>query len=302
LAFAGALLARCFGPLLTAASTARSNRSQPSGRVSNSPFRAVFVGVFALLDDDAMPNPLSTVKPGATVELNTNALKERPELSQLIAVAVGKWAHVEHLLALLMIRILGANHRPSIAMFTTLTSSNLQMVALKAAGQAGLRDDDLDHFSASVRVAESAGKQRHKLAHWIWGQSPDLPNALLLADPAHLFENELTMERINSLGGFFAMAKLIPFPREETSLAEIYRSYAYDETAIFVYRKSDLERIVRDLEEAIFCLFNVNLYLDPYWSERRDELSRQLSSKRLFREALFRIREDRQKNQTTPSE
>jgi hypothetical protein len=221
-------------------------------------------------------------------------LKGEPELATLVATIIGKWAHVEHQLAILMVHMLGANQSPAIAMFSALTSSMNQLIALKAAARAKLTGDDLDAFSAVVKVADSVGKQRHKLAHWLWGRSKDVPGALLLANPESFFERHVELERVALMGGLYGVGAKGVDPME------FMRKLGFDHSSILVYRKGDLERLLRDMSEGLSCvsLFNVNV--DPHWTGTRDEVFRRLSKLRLFQEALAQIHQ--KKRQPTPDE
>jgi hypothetical protein len=88
---------------------------------------------------------------------------------------------------------------------------------------------------------------------------------------------------------------------------EIVELERYDPATVLVYRRGDLERAKRDLEDAEWIAALLTVYLnrrlwqippsDPEWervTSMRDALFRLLCDKRLFREAWDRIRADRQ--------
>src|SRR5690606_34285742 len=55
-----------------------------------------------------------------------------------------------------------------------------------------LDDNNRRLLNAIIRIAKSAQKERDKLAHWVWGTSSSLPDALLLSDPRNLnFEADM---------------------------------------------------------------------------------------------------------------
>jgi hypothetical protein len=87
--------------------------------------------------DRVIPNPDDFV-PDPTV------LDDKPELAKLVASIFAHWAAIESYLGLLLVRILGADAAPAIAMFSTLTAQHLQMGALEAAAKAGLTPDECD--------------------------------------------------------------------------------------------------------------------------------------------------------------
>jgi hypothetical protein len=42
-------------------------------------------------------------------------------------------------------------------------------------------------------LVKRAGAKRHKVAHWIWGYSPETPDALILTDPDAVTEFNVAM-------------------------------------------------------------------------------------------------------------
>jgi hypothetical protein len=90
----------------------------------------------------------------------------------------------------------------------------------------------------------------------------------------------------------------------------------FDPASVMVYRIADLERAKRDLVEGLYIAWGLTTYLDGIFTGRRPlppklkesattarvALFQRLYEKRLFREALDRIRAGRQsKGQTPPS-
>lgn len=126
-----------------------------------------------------MPQPLSRISPDANFELSTKALVDRLNLANLVTQIFALWAVVEQEFQILFSRIIGPDEIVADAVYAVLTRDGLQRTALNAAAKAKFGTDS----SAVLAVCKRAGKIRHKLAHWRWGQSPDLPDVLLLADP-----------------------------------------------------------------------------------------------------------------------
>jgi hypothetical protein len=243
---------------LTAASTARSKRAHASGCDSTSFLEGAF----------AMPQPLSRVRPNASIRLAPDSLDGKPELATLIAYIFAQWATIEAEVGMLLVRILGAT---------------------------------FEVFEAVLSVLEAVQKPRNKLAHWIYGQCAELPNAMLLADPQSLKEMHTARTLIPAL---LASGKL--------KRGESDKAFGVDRESVFVYRKSDLERIKRDLADASAMLVHFRYYLNPiFTTEAEIERAgdgpgtvsgslRQLSSLRLFREALDRLRADQKNIPSSP--
>jgi hypothetical protein len=251
----------------------------------------------------AMPQPLNRVARNATFRHNPSALNDKPELARLVSCIFANWALIEHRLSLLLIRILGADAAPAIAMFSVLQTQHLQLAALEAAAESELSEIELEVFQAGLAVANRVQTPRHHLAHWIWGLSPEVPDALCLAEPKSAKERDhelaLALERADKEG------------RVDT--AEMARLNTYDTANVQVYRKGDLERANRDLAEAVDITFLVVVYLDGIFRGRRKpvdrasaaltrgSLSLQLFERRLFCDALDQIRKGRKKyRRSTP--
>jgi hypothetical protein len=219
-----------------------------------------------------------------------------PELAKLVVSIFALWASIEHSLSLLFVSVLGADAEPAIAMFATLTAQRLQMGALEAAAKAALSPDDFDVFCAAIRMTDSVQTPRNHLAHWIWGTCEQLPDALLLAEP------KAQKDRDREL-------KLAIERTDGPDVREIINLGRYDPATVLVYRRGDLERAKGDLEDAQMVVALLTVYLDRRIRDAasdtdlegqrvaglRDGMLRLFLDKRLFREALDRIRADRQK-------
>jgi hypothetical protein len=241
-----------------------------------------------------MPQPLNRVVPNGEFRPDTSVLNDKPELAKLVARIFALWGFIEHSLSVLLVRLLGADAEPAIAMFATLTAQRLQMAALKAAAMAALSGDDFDVFCAAISVTDSVQTPRNHLAHWIWGNCEQLPDALLLAEP------KAQKDRDQKLMLCFERAG-------EPDVNEIIKLDQYDPATVLVYRRGDLERAMRDLEDAQKIAALLTVYLnrrlwqvpttDPEWARvtaMHDALFQHLYDERVFREALDRIRADRQ--------
>jgi hypothetical protein len=248
-----------------------------------------------------MPQPLNRVIPNGEfrpIRIRQNesgVLDDKPELAKLVASIFALWARVEHSLSLLLVSVLGADAEPAIAMFATLTAQYLQMGALQAAAKAALSADDFDVFCAAINMTVSVRTSRNHLAHWIWGTCEQLPDALLLAEPKAQKDRDRELK--------------LAFERADgPDVNEIINLNRYDPATVLVYRRDDLERAKRDLEDAAWITALLTVYLDrkirrdaretDFEGQRvaglRDGMLQLFLDKRLFREALNRIRADRQ--------
>ena len=102
--------------------------------------------------------------------------------------------------------------------------------------------------------------------------------------------------------------------------SELWKVHQFDELSILGYSKPDLERALRDLEDAEWCLDTLRVYLAPEHTLNIGKMAdpshdpegeitpallkahmfERLTDKRLFREALDRVRKGQQTPQQSP--
>jgi hypothetical protein len=69
-------------------------------------------------------------------------------------------------------------------MFGSLENRAAQLRILNAAAEQVLDEDRFDCWTVlQAKFIKRCMKERDRFAHWAWGYSPDLPDALLLAEP-----------------------------------------------------------------------------------------------------------------------
>jgi|GEM_PF-1322985 len=163
-----------------------------------------------------MPQPVSSVRPqGCTVFIGNNIdnpSDHRPALALLAIKVLAEWSILESFINGLFVMMLGANPRPAAAMYVALAGGAAQRAAFEAVADLALIDQqEKDVFAAISHLIRRSAKGRNKIAHWIWGHSPEIPDAVLLCDPVVLLEHRVaaTAEAENPTG------KDIPFPNNE---------------------------------------------------------------------------------------
>jgi hypothetical protein len=76
-------------------------------------------------------------------------------------------------------------------------------------------------------LVKRAGAKRNKIAHWLWGESPEINDALILFDPDSVLDyNTRVKEFLDELSGKSLagiMASAAPAPNIDTSSAFVYR-------------------------------------------------------------------------------
>lgn len=135
-----------------------------------------------------MPQPLSRVLPNASVLIGNagdRPLERHPALAAVALEAIASWSNVEGFLLRLFIQLLGGNESLAASVYLALDGQSAKTNAIKAAAANVLRGRarELSILEAILSIARTNEKDRNKLAHWTWGDSPNLPDALLLLDP-----------------------------------------------------------------------------------------------------------------------
>ncbi|MCO6388642.1 hypothetical protein [Aliihoeflea sp. 40Bstr573] len=108
---------------------------------------------------------------------------KNPALGLLAMEAIASWSNVENFLLGLYLELLGgAGDRAAIA-YLAIETQSAKTQAINAVARSVLSDEHSRLLAAILAVAKTSQKSRDKLAHHVWGFSPDLPAALLLIDP-----------------------------------------------------------------------------------------------------------------------
>jgi hypothetical protein len=222
---------------------------------------------------DMMPiQPLSRVKRDARVKfLPPDAMGERPEVAIEVAKGVAKWSQVECLLGVALAVVLETEAQTGLAMFLALTSSSNQITVFDAAVQAKLTKADKELVSATMMIVRATAKERHRIAHWCYAISHDLPKDLLIIDP-------------HDLAPLYASVLGYHDPTVEV-----------DKDKVYVLRAKDAQEIsskINDLRDLIDRMIHFLAIVDR---GERAERRLQLSSEPPLAEALRQLRE-RQKN------
>lgn len=151
-----------------------------------------------------MPQPLSRVAPNANIMLGNvpdPTLDRHPDLALLSMKAIGSWSNVELRMLETFVQLMGGPQETATFVFLALESTSAKSSAITAAARQ-LQDDHRRLLTALNGISRTQQKHRDKLAHWIWGDSPQLPDAVLLINPktlvdqiAHTDRNEVFVYR-----------------------------------------------------------------------------------------------------------
>jgi hypothetical protein len=257
----------CCGGDFATTSTARSKRFHASGCISSALDEAGF-GM----------QPLSRVKPNAITNWGQHdTMARRPRLAVMIAHCIAQWSEVEIHLGALLAFILHANEKAAVAMYAGVENRAAQLRLIDAAAEASLRPRHYAAISALLTsIVRPAVKERDRLAHWTWGYSNELPDALVIANPQS------------------TLSSLMEALRHQRGLSGADVPSNFDK--IYVVRESDLIGI---LQRSWAAKDHVRLAMGTVWdlnpAPTRAALLGQLSNVPRIREALDR-QQNRQSN------
>jgi hypothetical protein len=204
-------------------------------------------------------------------------MSEKPHLAAKVMECIAEWTEIETFLGQLLGLILHTSPKAALLMFSAVENRAAQLRIVSSAAESELDEDTNDLLAALMTVfIRPTMKTRDKLAHWCWGRSKDLPDALLLAEPSRKM-----MLHFN---------KNTPIPLMKTN--------PLPDSEIFVLTAPDLERFANNFRDAKQHLLD---FMSCLWSRNPVELrTRKLDELRArpqISECLKRLRENRQNTQ-----
>jgi hypothetical protein len=113
---------------------------------------------------------------------SATALRKRPALAAEIAVVIGTWAEVEHMLGVLLADMLGKDTELGLAIFFALRSEGPQQEVIRAAAAKKLPLEIASMIDSFMRSLRDRAGARNDLAHGIWGTHEKHPDELLWMD------------------------------------------------------------------------------------------------------------------------
>lgn len=244
-----------------------------------------------------MPQPVSRLMHGKQLDFTfgPDAIDREPELAALFARAIIQHSIIENAMGTLLIKILHAHAKPGYAMFSALTSVPAKLDVLTAAAEEMLVGAELSVFRIARTLASRVSRERNKLAHNLWGFSPQVPNALLMANPSVFHKNTIAWDE--HWRGVIGVADTI----YKGNPADLIRP---NPDLIFAYRKPDFEKLLSDFRETTNILLCLTFMIERpeeqpglarFVRPSRAISLRQLCGLRLFREERARLRAKRRK-------
>jgi hypothetical protein len=128
--------------------------------------------------------PLSHVAKTNQIALGSSAhFDKQPALAMLAMKVIAAAVTIDSAFARIFVLLMRSEPEVGSAMYLSVSADNTRDAMLRAAADVVLSPRDNELFTAVRAVATTVLKLRHKLAHWTWGSSPDVSDALLICNP-----------------------------------------------------------------------------------------------------------------------
>lgn len=197
----------------------------------------------------AMPQPLSKIAPLASHHYLQRDEAD-PKLAKLVLFAISLYARMDEYRGRILLDLLHARAKPAMAMYFAAHSDNLKIELTLAAAQAELNPDDFALAKAAFDCCKTAGKHRHRLAHWTWHQSDQIPDALIVADPRNRLELEAD--------------QVVRYSAEDINHDFDYMEHNAGgelDSSTLVYFELDLKEACDELERAMYAMLQLSQWL-----------------------------------------
>jgi hypothetical protein len=220
---------------------------------------------------------------GAKIDVGTHVIGSRPELENQIAHCLMAWPHVEAEMALFLGQLLGAQNVAALAVFQALRRSSSQREAISEAAKATLNDEDQEILSAVLNFHKSIEAERNALSHGHFGTSTKLPDDFIWMTTKDYIAARSPYE----FGS--------PPRWDDEAHAKLLQS-------VWVYRKSDLTKILQDMKELAHIWFNLRRYAqaERKTADKRAELYHQLCDEPHIAQELLKLRRAKNPSGNTP--
>ena len=229
--------------------------------------------------------PLNRVKKVDATDWGSNhrVMQKRATLAAKVAQSIAFWAEIEVLLGMFLACVLHANEKAVLAIYTGLENRAAQLRMIESASTAALNQNHADVVSVVLNVlVRPAMRYRDKLAHWCWGFTDELPDALLIRDQEQHLVNYAATLRLQGETGRIGSGVPVNFD------------------SIFVVRDGDLDSYLSQLEHLELTLRRLmaSVWIANSAAEHAEHL-RMLSSEPRIQAGLEKLRKGRQSNRDT---
>ena len=140
-----------------------------------------------------MPQPLRKAFPKFKGPLHDDGASYRADLAQHAMRLVTDWTNLDVILSRVFVCMLGSNPKPGALIFNALSGTNAKRDALGAVARHALTPEQHKLLMAIMSIYGKVSKQRNRVVHDVWRWSPELPDVVLLCDPADFMLHHATV-------------------------------------------------------------------------------------------------------------
>jgi hypothetical protein len=139
-------------------------------------------------ESDFMPQPLSKIRLKGPVSIMVGGpgafvIDSRSEVTSLAMAVIAAWSHAEYEMMQIFAFLAGGAQTDAGAVYFSLEQKGAKANAINVLADRKLDPTNRGLLRAIMGIAKERQAKRDKLAHWIWGSSPQLPDAILLCNP-----------------------------------------------------------------------------------------------------------------------
>ena len=203
-----------------------------------------------------MPQPLSRFGEISNISTGPNIFARRTYLASFITEYINTCSYIDAAMGEILALCLKGRTHIGVSMYHATTSAEAKHAMIKSAVEVSLSKRDNALFIRVLKAIKPIRDRRNDFAHHLWGTSSSVPNGLLLIDPRNELAYNIAWHRIAKTG------------RWPKALASTFAGY--DLSKIFVYRKNDLEREVKNARDGLYCVGLFRDFLTRKGSERAE--------------------------------
>ncbi len=152
----------------------------------------------------------------------------------------------------LFVTMMGGPEDKAATIYLAMETQSAKTAAIVALANAHLSEENRDLLKAVLAVAKSRQKDRDRIAHGVWGESPNIPDALLLINQKDKIRTELSREYV------------------------------------LVYKESDFVSMIEGNRQLSRYVFNFRWIIEGHPANKDGSLYRELCAKPEIRERLDR--------------
>ena len=167
--------------------------------------------------------------------IGPQTFEKRPKLAVYVAQIIAGWAQVDLTLATVLARYARRNIEQSIDMYLSIEGFALQAKMLDAAAKTALTRDNYLLYKATMRFIKLNYDIRNELAHWGWGITDTIPDALIIFEP-------VSKKKLDALAFNLVGQNLATMHGKISELKKQVRSGRY-----FFIGRSDLKKCADDM-------------------------------------------------------